>query len=297
MGKEVKDARKQTGVWFSATPDGMGWMEARLPIEQCRAIENGIELLARAQQTVINDSQPTNSDPDGDSLNPTIGQLRAHVLVDAIDNLLAQEQGEHGTKQANGRKVAVVLDLPTALGLADNPGVIPGLGTIPGPLARQIAIDGVWQRWITDPQTGALLDIGRTRYTPSAKLRDLITARDQTCRYPGCTTPADTSDIDHAQSWNSAGATDRANLGALCRYHHRRKTAGTFHIINGLPDGSATLRRPGKPDIHLEPLEQLPEPNPPIDQDQESDSGASPPYSSKPKDATTIRDDLDIPPF
>ena len=47
--------------------------------------------------------------------------------------------------------VAVVVDLPTALGLADNPAELPGYGPIPGLLARRLAAERDWVRWTTDP--------------------------------------------------------------------------------------------------------------------------------------------------
>ncbi len=71
----------------------------------------------------------------------------------------------------------MVIDLPTLLGLADRPGEIPGYGPIPAGAARAMAADGDWVRWLVDPGTGALLDLGAERYRPSDRLRRFIAAR------------------------------------------------------------------------------------------------------------------------
>ncbi|NWJ70321.1 hypothetical protein HX744_07205 [Pseudonocardia sp. ICBG1122] len=41
-----------------------------------------------------------------------------------------------------------------------------GRGPVPADLARALAAGGVWQRLVTDPLSGTLLDVGRTRYRP-----------------------------------------------------------------------------------------------------------------------------------
>jgi hypothetical protein len=142
--------------------------------------------------------------------------------------LLGQEpHGNGGTAgQRPERTVAVVIDLATAMGLAQNPGEIPGYGPVPASVAQELAADGQWVRWLTDPDSGALLDAGRRKYRPSVALRSFITARDVYCRFPGCQGLATgiTTEIDHAQPFNhtdpaAGGATTKANLGSLCRKH------------------------------------------------------------------------------
>ena len=62
-------------------------------------------------------------------------------------------------------------------------------------MAYRIAADATWQRLLTDPATGALLDVGRTRYTPPAALAEFGITRDRACRFPGCRQPR--TDLDH----------------------------------------------------------------------------------------------------
>jgi len=139
--------------------------------------------------------------------------------------------------------VNVTIDLPTLLGLAQNPGQLSGYGAIPASVARELASDATWKRFITDPQTGNLLDYGREKYEPPQALVDFLLARDRTCRFPGCRQPATRSDIDHAHSWDSGGETNIENLGLLCRRHHRLKTHGRWGLISNA-DGSCEWTSP-----------------------------------------------------
>ena len=60
-------------------------------------------------------------------------------------------------------------------------------------------------------------------YRPPDRLRNLIVARDQTCRFPGCRQPACRGDLDHTVPYEAGGLTCACNLEALCRTHHRLK--------------------------------------------------------------------------
>jgi hypothetical protein len=139
--------------------------------------------------------------------------------------------------------VNVTIDLPTLLGLAENPGQLSGYGAIPASVARELASDATWKRFITDPHTGNLLDYGREKYEPPQALVDFLLARDRTCRFPGCRQPASKGDIDHAQSWETGGETKPENLGLLCRRHHRLKTHGRWVLISNA-DGSCEWSSP-----------------------------------------------------
>ena len=139
--------------------------------------------------------------------------------------------------------ISVAIDLPTLLGLAENPGQLAGYGAIPASVARRLAADGTWQRFVSDPTTGNLLDFGREKYTPPQELVDYLLARDRICRFPGCRRTGQSSDIDHAHSWESGGETNPANLGLLCRRHHRMKTHGGWSLESN-SDGSCLWKSP-----------------------------------------------------
>ena len=73
---------------------------------------------------------------------------------------------------------------------------------------------------ILEGGSGAALNVGRkTRAIPPA-LRRALQARDQGCRFPGCT---NTRFVDghHIEHWADGGETKLSNLVQLCRRHHR----------------------------------------------------------------------------
>jgi Domain of unknown function (DUF222) len=168
--------------------------------------------------------------------------LRADSLTQLAAAFLAEKEvnfSEHGRPVT----LNLTIDLPTLLGMAENPGQLSGYGAIPASLARELAADAKWRRFITDPVSGTLLDYGRETYKPPQGLVDFLMARDQTCRFPGCRQSAKRSDIDHAQSWEDGGETTSVNLGVLCRRHHRLKTHGGWNL-ESFADGSCTWTSP-----------------------------------------------------
>jgi hypothetical protein len=145
----------------------------------------------------------------------------------------------------HGRPITVnlTIDLPTLLGLSENPGQLSGYGAIPATVARELAADGKWRKFITDPTTGNLLDFGRDSYLPPQALRDFLLARDRTCRFPGCRRSGVKGEIDHAIPWEEGGETSRSNLGLLCKRHHQLKTHGGWKL-ESFEDGSCEWTTP-----------------------------------------------------
>jgi Domain of unknown function (DUF222) len=60
-------------------------------------------------------------------------------------------------------------------------------------------------------------------YRPSDRLRELVIARDRTCRSPRCRQPAWQADLDHTIPFGDGGLTCRCNLGPVCRREHKIK--------------------------------------------------------------------------
>lgn len=227
--------------------DGMSTVVAILPAADAQVVMNSIEafILRQEQLNRISDSDPLTSSQVKRSLgdnNRTVDQKRADALSTICANFLS-EISETVTPQRRPLTVNVTIDLPTLLGLAENPGQLAGYGPIPASVARQLASDAQWKRFITDPQTGNLLDYGRESYEPPQHLKDFLIARDRTCRFPGCRRSALLSDLDHAESWESGGETSPDNVGALCRRHHRLKTHDGWKI-ESFADGSCTWTSP-----------------------------------------------------
>lgn len=237
--------------------DGLSTIVAILPAEDAQIVMKAIENFIHAQ--VANESITLNAQgvrgADGgvgaDSANDSEVQPGQHRSMDmkradALTSIAAWSLQQSTVDVKLHRRpvtVNVTIDLPTLLGLAENPGQLAGYGAIPASVARALASDGKWQRFITDPQTGTLLDFGRESYEPPQALVDFLIARDRTCRFPGCRQSAARADLDHAKSWESGGETSAANLGALCRRHHRLKTHGGWKLKSH-SDGACTWTSP-----------------------------------------------------
>ncbi|UNX53993.1 HNH endonuclease [Georgenia sp. TF02-10] len=110
-----------------------------------------------------------------------------------------------------------------------------GYGPISPDVARALAAGGTWRRLVTDPLSGTVLDVGRTRYRPPADLAEHVRTRDRTCVRPGCTTPAERCQIDHTLAFSQGGKTAAASLGAQCTTDHALKSAGTFKTTQPSP--------------------------------------------------------------
>ncbi len=132
----------------------------------------------------------------------------------------------HGAPSWPGPRadVRVTVSLATLLGLDEAPGDLAGHGPIDAVTARALAAGGTWRRIVTDPMSGAVLDVGRSRYRPPADLAAHVVARDRTCARPGCTVPAAACDLDHTVAYDDGGNTAVENLGPLCRRDHLLKT-------------------------------------------------------------------------
>lgn len=113
--------------------------------------------------------------------------------------------------------------------------VLHGYGPITPDVARAIAMGGLWQRLVTDPTDGTVLDIGRTRYRPPADMAELVRLRDGSCVRPGCGAGAHGCDLDHTIPFHHGGTTAVGNLGCLCTSDHARKTDGWYRVSQPEP--------------------------------------------------------------
>lgn len=123
---------------------------------------------------------------------------------------------------------------------------------LPPATVRRLCCDGSLVA-IVERADGTPLDVGRkTRAVPPA-LRRALQARDQGCRFPGCTNTRFV-DAHHVEHWVDGGATKLSNLVQLCRRHHRfvhehgfrigRGSEGGEHIRFTRPDGRVVPNAP-----------------------------------------------------
>ncbi|MEI8082564.1 MAG: DUF222 domain-containing protein, partial [Actinomycetes bacterium] len=259
-GERAKQAAKARGVSLFPGRDAMATVCASLPAADAQYVYSVIDRAARRRVTAAKAAKKAHRG-DGQGAEgqvPSLDAVRADLFVQLAARLDHDERTATASDGPGGaaaftaqRTIAVVIDLATVLGLAEHPGELPGYGPVPASVARALAADSTWVRWITDPATGALLDAGRRTYRPSAALREFIVARDIYCRFPTCSARADgiTTEIDHADPFhhadpNAGGQTTRQNLGPACKRHHQIKSAGLWSITDSQTDGSCDWLSP-----------------------------------------------------
>ena len=140
--------------------------------------------------------------------------------------------------------IQIVVPYSTLIGADDQPAELVGHGPVPASLAREVAVEGVWRRLVTDPLSGTLLDYGRATYHPPVGLADHVRARDVYCRAPGCRRRAADAELDHVVAWSDGGTTCENNLRSYCTGHHRLKTHAPGWRVRAHPDGSLTWTTP-----------------------------------------------------
>jgi len=148
--------------------------------------------------------------------------------------------------------IRVTIPATALLGLDHAPGHLHGYGPIPADTAAAIAQDATWQRLLTDPATGILTDYSTTTYQPGKTLRAAVEARDETCMFDWCDTPASHCDLDHIQPFdhhhtgtgNTPGQTRAQNLQPLCRRHHLLKTHAGWDVARDPHTGITTWTTP-----------------------------------------------------
>jgi hypothetical protein len=248
--EQAAAAKEERRVEIFPDKHGMATLVAFLPAADAQTVMLAIDKMARLHMRDAKAHLNNVSTIYADRLDLTtpfdqitqIDHLRADALTQLASDYLASTRDE----ALNHRRpvtVNLTIDLPTLLGLEENPGILSGYGAIPASVARELAADGKWRRFITDPITGNLLDYGRDTYEPPQTLVDFLMARDRICRFPGCRQPGRTADIDHAQPWEKGGETSAQNMGLLCRRHHRMKTVGGWHL-ESFADGSCRWTSP-----------------------------------------------------
>jgi len=194
--------RSHRRVVFEPAIDGMAWISAYLPAE-----------VATAAMTLLDAEALRLSAAPGETR--TMPQLRADVLGDMLTG---------SSVGSVAVRVGVLVPMLTLLGRSEMPASLEGYGPIDAETARRLAGDATSiYRILTDPVTGAILDIDQpTKHIP-AGLRRMKQLIDQTCTFPGCGKRAVNCDLDHTIDRQFGGRTTLMNLSHLCRKHHRDK--------------------------------------------------------------------------
>jgi hypothetical protein len=243
-------------------PDGMACVHAELRAQDARVVMAALSAIAdkygQADRDAAREAMALGAadgrhvlDPDRDApegwidpdtfatLSPappwerTADQRRADALVDVCHDVLADPTlpTRHGRRPT----VCATGGILTLLGLRDDPGELAGYGPISAAHLREIAADADWQRFLTAPDTGALIGIGTSSYRPRQALRDFLLGVRPDCDFPGCGVPSSRTDAEHTLAHQRGGDTDEHNVRPRCRRHHRAKTHAGWSVtqLNG----------------------------------------------------------------
>ncbi len=188
---------------FEPGLDGMAWISAYLPADVATSAMARLDAEALARSASSDETR-------------TLPQLRADIFGEWMTGV--------GSTAPVGVRLGVLIPMMTLLGLSEQPASLEGYGPIDAETARTLAGGATSiYRLLTDPVTGAILDIDApTKYIPKG-LRRMRQVIDQTCVFPGCGKRAITCDLDHTVDRQFGGRTTFTNLSHLCRNHHRAK--------------------------------------------------------------------------
>ncbi len=235
------DAAADRHVRIEPAHDGMAWLTAHLPAATAASIDARLTDTAGHLRALEGEERTT-------------AQLRADVLADL---LLGEAQMSTSPEQTSspvpaarrGIRPTVSVTVPARrmLGHGDGPAVLDGYGPIPIDDALElVGASGSLRRLLTEPETGAVLSVGRERYTVPPDLRARLRVRDGTCRFPGRDRRADASEIDHTRDWAAGGETAHDNLAHLCARHHHLKHEAGWRVVQrggGVLDWRSPLGR------------------------------------------------------
>jgi hypothetical protein len=202
--KARAEALDRRGLTVIEAGHGMAHIAGYVSSEHAQAFMAGIDHLVKT----------VNHDPYGQGDARSLDQRRADALAGFIE--------DHSFWDVN---VSVIMPADMLMGVETAGATLNG-----SPCTRGLAVklawspDARWTRMVTDPLTGVLMDVGRTKYEIPATLRNAVRLRDVTCRFRGCTRRAEFTDTDHVERFADSGTTDPSGLVCLCRHHHRIKT-------------------------------------------------------------------------
>ncbi|MWV47663.1 DUF222 domain-containing protein [Rathayibacter sp. VKM Ac-2803] len=257
-------AKQDRGVWLTPEIDGMATLSALLPAAAALAAYSRLDRIARTLRDSDGDVARGAHTAQGDER--TLAQLRADALAD----LLCDGDVAGTTPISDGTEapptfvpgvrpeVRLTLAASTAAGVDDAPADLDGYGLIPADTARHlVGVAATFTRVLTDPETGAVVSVGRTHRVPPPRMRLHLQLRDRTCRFPGCTRPASTAEADHTLEWRNGGDTSLDNLLSLCTAHHhvRHGDRWTYRLH---ADGTADWTTPTGRHVTTRPPALLP---------------------------------------
>ena len=211
---------------YAPDRDGMAWLSMYVTADAAVGVWSRATEAARALQC-----------PDE---SRTLTQLRADVAVDWLLAGVAE-----GTPSPTAQ-VLVTVPVLSLLGVTSEPAALDAYGPVPPSMARRLVGDGAgsFLRVLTDPRSGAPLEIGRTSYRVPKTMRQWLRLRDGRCPFPGCNNHSLDNEADHVLGWSEGGGTGVSNLGQPCRRHHRLRHTTAWTPVDATRDHPPGWRSP-----------------------------------------------------
>jgi len=215
-------------VEFEAAADGMAWVHLFTTAPIAQGLVERVEAAA-AESRAAGDTR-------------TCAQLQADALAALAltgvtpEDVMSSPVLPHPIEVQDHIKPTVQITVPalSMAGASDAPATLDGYGPIDPETAARIAVNAPsFTRILVQPETGAILSVGRNQYRVPADLQRAVRLRDGTCRAPGCGRRARACDLDHSVAWEDGGTTDVGNLACLCRHHHRMKHLPGWNLEHG----------------------------------------------------------------
>ena len=249
--QDLQEANKQhdeRSLQVFYEPDGSITLQVHLPAEKGALVLKAIELAMEEEKAVQERlreraAREEYADPDVsgefEDEHLPFDHRRADTLTNMAESYLAN--GPAASSSADRYQVVLHVSAET---LTNNEGDISHLEDGPrvsAETARRICCDaGI--SVLSKDEDGTILNIGRkSRIIPPA-MRRALKARDENCRFPGCTHKY-YIDGHHIKHWSDGGETSLDNLVLLCRHHHRLVQEGGFTCTKN-SQGKVEFRNP-----------------------------------------------------
>ena len=205
--------------------DGSVIIRGRLPAEQGALVMKALEL---AMDRAGNVPDEVTAEPSG---REPFHARRADALAGIAETYLNSEPGDNATADRYQVVLHVTAETLDSVQMASREDAdvshLEGGPHVTAETSRRIACDASIVR-LHEDEGGEPLSIGRKSRAIPPAIRRALRARDDGCRFPGCTHRS-FLDGHHIEHWADGGETRLDNLVQLCRHHHRLVHEGGFH--------------------------------------------------------------------
>ena len=224
--------RARRNLRLTSTPDGMTRLEGLLDPEAGAIVRSTLD-------GIMNQS-----------IDDRGVRTRDQRCADALTQLAAAAaKGDLAGGRSNTKLLATVA-FDTIVERGTQRGTTHVGPTLDAATIRKLACDAGIHRVITAPGS-SILDFGHeTRLVPDNLYLALI-ARDERCRWPGCSIRATWCDAHHIVHWADHGPTNDHNCVLLCHHHHQLSHQPGWHLTGNSrqlvihhPDGTTQTSRP-----------------------------------------------------